>query len=88
MKNTTEKYFDSLDRKRFILYIDLENAAFTEKPVLEISRILNEISQKIKNQGIEYINHYKTIFDYNGNDIGRYAVKPRYQAIITEDATR
>jgi len=61
--------------KTFKLYIDLENDAFQPEASREIACILRLIAEKINNRTDEDLSKYKTIFDINGNDVGRYAIK-------------
>ena len=67
----------------FKLTIDCGNDAFTDprdgtvttdSAASELARILREIADRIDN-GIDY-GWYQTIRDVNGNDVGRYALKP------------
>lgn len=53
----------------FILKFDLGNAAFDDDPTCEIVRILREWADKI--EAGEPIDTYRTVYDINGNDIGR-----------------
>ena len=57
----------------FTLKMECENSAFEDQRV-EIARILRAIADKIE-QGEDYT-FFTTIFDRNGNSVGRYAVKP------------
>lgn len=58
----------------FKLWIHTDNAAFDdESKQYEIARILRDIADKVESNGVNW--NYKTIFDYNGNDVGRYAEK-------------
>lgn len=59
----------------FSLRFDTDNDSFTDDNLrTEIARILREIAREIETGG--EIRWYQTIFDANGNDIGRYAHKP------------
>ena len=60
---------------KFQLYIQCDKAVFDENPAREVSRILAEISQKIESRD-EVPTYFQTIYDVNGNDVGRYAIKP------------
>lgn len=40
----------------------------------ELARILREIAREIDNDGLS--GFYETIRDMNGNDVGRFAIKP------------
>lgn len=58
----------------FKLWIHTDNASFEdESKQYEIARILRDIANKVESSGVNW--NYKTIFDSNGNDIGRYAEK-------------
>lgn len=61
--------------KTFKLYIDLENDIFQEDPTHEVARLLRIIAEKLETEDPEDFSHYRTIFDLNGNDVGRYAIK-------------
>lgn len=54
---------------RFALSFDVENAAFTECPELEVARILRDVAKNAEN-GREHGN----IRDYNGNTIGQWGL--------------
>lgn len=62
-------------QKQFKLYIDIDNDAFAPNPQDEIARILKAIADKIQNASQDTISFYQTIYDINGNDVGRYAIK-------------
>lgn len=72
----------SVMTQRFTLYVDTDNAAFDatrfgadgEGPRYEIARILREAADKIERNGVAFAS--ETIRDVNGNDVGRYALKP------------
>lgn len=57
----------------FRLYIRTDNDAFADDPRPEIARILRDIANRVES-GDDY-HHYRTIFDINGNDVGRFALK-------------
>jgi hypothetical protein len=57
----------------FNLYIHTDNAAFDPDPTSEIARLLHKIAERVESG--EDISHYLTIFDVNGNDVGRFALK-------------
>lgn len=67
----------------FIVKIDCGNAAFTDEAgnvtldtaAPELARILRHIADCIEEAGTDY-GWFKTIHDVNGNDVGRYALKP------------
>lgn len=58
---------------KFILKLDCNNAAFDESPELEIARILGELSEKIRENGLT--GFYQNIKEINGNIVGQYALK-------------
>lgn len=69
---------------KFVMYFSTDNAAFDESPAREVSRILSEIAEKIESQDA-VPDYFQTIRDINGNDIGRYAVKPDdYQCTVID----
>lgn len=55
----------------FHLTVHLDNAAFDPRP--ELVRILRTIADSVEAGG--YIGYYRTVFDVNGNDVGRFAIK-------------
>jgi len=57
----------------FTVKFDCDNAAFEGDPIPECQRILRRIAERLASDGIP--THYKTIYDANGNDVGRYALK-------------
>ena len=59
---------------KFNLYMHTDNAAFEDDNPGEIVRILRAVADRIEAAG-EAPTHYLTIFDVNGNDVGRYALK-------------
>jgi len=48
---------------------------FSRKRRAEIAHILRSIANKIDDSINDDIKMYQTIFDINGNDVGRYAIK-------------
>ena len=56
--------------QRFVLIIDIENDAFADEPMTEVSRILRATAERIEDGGIE-----ATIRDLNGNTVGNYGIK-------------
>lgn len=66
----------------FTVKIECGNDAFTDEAgnvtndsaAPELARILREIADRIE-AGTDY-GWFKTIHDVNGNDVGRYALKP------------
>lgn len=57
----------------FRLFIRTNNEAFEPFPEIELARLLRKIAAYIEEGGVP--SHYQTIFDVNGNDVGRYAHK-------------
>jgi hypothetical protein len=57
----------------FRLNVHTDNAAFDPDPAPELARILRAAAERIESG--EYIGHYLTILDVNGNDVGRFALK-------------
>jgi len=57
---------------RLTVNIDLDNEAFTPCPGPEIRRILRVLSDHV-GEAIDS-GKYLTVFDINGNDIGRWKV--------------
>ena len=58
----------------FTVKIDTDNAAFDPDPGPELARILRRIADHIE-RGDTY-DMFQTILDVNGNDVGRFAIKP------------
>lgn len=54
----------------FTLYIHTESAAFEDEPVPETARILRAVADRLES-GTD-ASHFLTIFDINGNDVGRF----------------
>jgi hypothetical protein len=59
---------------KFVLSLTTDNDAFQPEPALELAVILRKIADQIE-AGDRDIHCYQTIFDTNGNDVGRYALK-------------
>jgi hypothetical protein len=60
----------------FRLYIDTDNAAFGDDAAsrnMETARILRKIADRLE-AGEDFL-FYQTLFDINGNDVGRAAFK-------------
>jgi len=55
----------------FTVVIHVGNDAFEPDPAPELARLLRAIADRVE-QG-EDCSHYLTIFDLNGNDVGRFA---------------
>lgn len=61
---------------RFTLVLHLDNDAFqrpSPKAEAEVARILRETATRLL--AGEDFTHYRTLFDANGNDVGRAAFK-------------
>lgn len=74
MKNSKPNIEESSDMLR--LFIHTENAAFGEmeyETAAECARILRQIAAKLDDW--DGAQQYQTIFDMNGNDVGRYRLK-------------
>lgn len=69
---------------KFILNVSTDNAAFhrdtgeewEHDPGPELARILRKIADKVEHEPLETYTMFQTILDVNGNDVGRYALKP------------
>jgi hypothetical protein len=64
------------DSKVFRVYFATDNAAFGKnesEAAPEIARILREIAMRVEDGNFGFPS--ETIRDYNGNDVGRYALK-------------
>lgn len=59
----------------FRLYVNLESDAFADDPRPELARLLREIAARVETSHQE-IYWFQTILDVNGNDVGRFAIKP------------
>jgi hypothetical protein len=56
--------------RTFTIHIDLENAAFEPEAAPEVARILRDIATKLDSH--DGYDKYQTVFDVNGNDVGRF----------------
>lgn len=65
------------DTLTFRLNIDTDNDAFQPDPRREIADILKHIATQVANGEMDVMRCYQTVFDVNGNDVGRYAFKRR-----------
>jgi len=59
--------------KVFKLVINCDNAAFEDDPVAEIKEILKKAMQTLEREPDNPC--YRTMFDTNGNDVGRFRLK-------------
>lgn len=58
----------------FTCTIRTDSAAFDDAPASELAQILRNIADKLENEGPS--GFFETILDANGNDVGRWTVKP------------
>lgn len=56
-------------KRKFTLKLDLDNDAFYPDPVPEVARILRQTAESVED-GVTYKS--QTLYDVNGNDVGRY----------------
>ena len=63
-----------MNEQTFRLYIRTESDAFITDRGAEVSRLLRSVADRIESG--EDFSHYRTLFDLNGNDVGRAAFKP------------
>jgi hypothetical protein len=62
---------------RFTINMTCDNAAFEDNPEREVARILRRIADRL-DQFIDIEPTWHTIFDTNGNDVGRWSLgEPR-----------
>ncbi len=66
----------------FTVKFDTDNDAFAGDPTPEIARILRKMADHVES-GAE-IEFFQTIYDHNGNDIGRFALKPDWYTAGTD----
>lgn len=57
----------------FHLTIRADNAAFEPEPHDELARILRHVAYQLEHESYD---QFRTIFDVNGNDVGRFALRP------------
>lgn len=55
---------------KFVLNVNCDNDTFAGDPRPEVSRILRDIAAQLDNG--ETAEFFRTIFDANGNDVGRF----------------
>lgn len=60
--------------EKFTAFITMGNSAFEDAPYSELARALRSIADTLENDGPS--GFFETIRDINGNDVGRWAVKP------------
>lgn len=64
--------------RTFTLTINLENDAFSPDAEPEVARILRVIADKLEeNPGYPM---YQTVFDVNGNDVGRFRLPREFNS--------
>jgi hypothetical protein len=54
----------------FTINMTCDNAAFEDEPEAEVARILRSIAAQLEQEGTSRF--YETIFDENGNVVGRW----------------
>lgn len=64
---------------KFTLEIDMDNAAFSEFPYLELHRILVDVAERfathdLRNFGSSSLTYTQPVRDYNGNRVGEATV--------------
>jgi hypothetical protein len=59
---------------KFLLNVRTSNDAFVPDPRPELVRILRDVAGRV--EAGEEIHWFRTIHDANGNDVGRWALKP------------
>lgn len=62
------------ESRTFTVALTADNEAFGEDPAHEVTRILRAIADRIDREGLS--GYFETILDANGNDVGRFALKP------------
>ena len=63
----------------FKIEMSTDNTAFgdtRESQAEEVARILEEIAAKLRSDAWARSGFHQTIFDLNGNDVGRFIIKP------------
>ncbi len=65
----------------FKVNITVDNAAFGDEEHeqernIETARILRGIAQRLEEGGVDFFYYETTLFDINGNDVGRAAFRP------------
>lgn len=58
---------------KFTLSITCDNASFDDLDT-ELARLLDKTAQQVRD-GYHYLHGSRTIFDSNGNDVGRYKLE-------------
>ena len=60
---------------RFVLTIDMDNAAFEEVPSVEVARILRDVAERIEYHPNFSPGHSQPVHDINGNLVGSFSVE-------------
>jgi hypothetical protein len=61
--------------REFRLHVTCDNDAFDPDPYAELARILRETAARLETDR-DACRWFQTIRDCNGNDVGRFALKP------------
>lgn len=59
----------------FTMTVNCDNDSFKPEPWEELARILREAADKLERER-DTCRWFQTVRDFNGNDVGRFAVKP------------
>ena len=57
-----------------ILEINMDNAAFGERPATELARILRNIAQDVDEHCLQYVGDAVFAIDINGNSVGKLEI--------------
>jgi hypothetical protein len=60
---------------QYFIEINLDNAAFEDKPGLEVSRILHELAERVEGYSFNNPNTTFPVRDINGNRCGSHGYK-------------
>src|SRR5262245_19344558 len=58
----------------FVLTIDCDNAAFEVDKYETVADMLEDVARRLR-RGDDFSNGYRSLFDVNGNEVGRAAFK-------------
>lgn len=61
---------------KFILHVNTDNEDFQPEAGIELAEILREVAKRVEHASNDDLWAFETIRDSNGNDVGRYALKP------------
>jgi hypothetical protein len=66
----------------------MDNAAFDSDPSNEAARILRRIADQVADdpEGSPRYDKFRTVFDSNGNDVGRWRIDPETEALLERRA--